>query len=78
MIPSKDCELLEHTSLSMGAGAKHLIDNRDSFQSLFLVTGGNVLIWVNLEQVQCELNLPLLLVSFSPLLSLCGSLTLGP
>lgn len=69
---------MEASCFPVRAGAKGLIDNRDSFESLFSVTGGDVLIWVNLEQVQCELNLPLLLFSISPLLSLCGSLALGP
>lgn len=53
------------------------IDNRNSFESLL----GNWWLCSDLGQlgtVQCELNLPLLSFSISPLLSLCGSLVVGP
>lgn len=53
------------------------IDNRNSFESLL----GNWWQCSDLGQlgrVQCEINLPLLSFSVSPLLSLCGSLAVGP
>ena len=42
------------------------------------VTGGNVLIWVNLEEFSVKSIFPSSHFSVSPLLSLCGSLAVGP